>query len=164
MSKLLLSLNDRPKQQNPIFHYLSFFWFIFSPHFYALGTISFTDSLKAPMFWVIMQGPVSCKLWRVSGNKNPYDYQFWPWKTWQKIKRLTQEEGVCVSQKKKYQAQTAVVNKTFWKVKKMHQCEFICKISRKTQGSILVKIKLVQCHAKIVSLQSINLQNLGPQQ
>ena len=84
----------------------------------ALGTISFTDSLKAPMFWVIMQGPVSCKLWRVSGNKNPYDYQFWPWKTWQKIKRLTQEEGVCVSQKKKYQAQTAVVNKTFWKVKK----------------------------------------------
>ena len=27
----------------------------------------------------------------------------------------------------------------------MHQCEFICKISRKNQGSILDKIRLVQC-------------------
>ena len=63
------------------------------------GRISFADSQQAPIFLVIMQGPVSCKLWRVSGNKNPYDYQFWPWKTWQKIKRLTQE-GVCVSEEK----------------------------------------------------------------
>ena len=73
----------------------------------------------------------------------------------------TRRRSLCFTEKKN-QAQTAVVNKTFEGKKNAPMRIYLQNFTEKHKVAFWTKLDWF--NAKIVSLQSINLQKLGPQQ